>query len=317
MLYNNRHTNTCRTKFFHSIQRAAQCPYRAAKKERPHVLKNLCLPSRTIVCLACLLSPFCHAEDRPLWELGAGVGVIDLPDYRGSDESHTYVLPVPYIVYRGEHVKADRNGVRGMLYNTDTVDLNVSIGGTVPVHSKDNAARRGMADLKPAIEVGPTANFTLWRAQDRKTKLEFRAPLRTSITVESSPKNIGWVFAPSLNFDMKDPAGMTGWNLGFLAGPIFNDRKYNDHFYSVSAADATPTRPAYQAKGGFAGSQATMAVSKRFPHYWVGAYTRYDSLAGAVFKDSPLVKRQNNVTAGFAVAWVITQSGQQVSVDDN
>jgi outer membrane scaffolding protein for murein synthesis (MipA/OmpV family) len=280
--------------------------------------KNVSPSLKMIFSLAAMLAlSVSHAEDRPLWELGAGVGTITLPDYRGSDESHTYVLPVPYFVYRGEHLKADRNGIRGMLYNSDFVDFNISVNGTIPVHSKDNAARRGMADLKPAIEVGPTANFTLWHAADEKMKVDFRMPLRTSITVESSPKNIGWVFAPSLNLDIRDPAGMTGWNLGFLAGPIFNDRKYNDHFYSVSAADATPTRPAYQARGGFAGSQATMAVTKRFPRFWVGGYTRYDSLAGAVFKDSPLVRKQNNFSAGFAIAWVFNQSGQLVKVEDD
>ncbi|MGZ5818829.1 MAG: MipA/OmpV family protein, partial [Burkholderiaceae bacterium] len=215
------------------------------------MIHKICHPSKIIICLASLLSISpCHAEDHPLWELGAGVGVINLPDYRGSNESHTYVLPVPYFVYRGEHLKADRNGVRGMLYDSDKVDLNISVSGTIPVHSKDNEARRGMADLKPAIEVGPTASFNLWRTSDRKMKLDFRVPLRTSITVESSPKNIGWVFAPTLNFDMKDPAGMSGWNLGLAAGPIFNDRKYNDHFYSVNAVDATPTRPVYSARGG-------------------------------------------------------------------
>jgi outer membrane scaffolding protein for murein synthesis (MipA/OmpV family) len=286
-------------------------------KESRHVINRISLASKTAAALLGLLAiTLCHAEERPLWELGAGVGALQLPDYRGSDESHTYVLPVPYFVYRGEHLKAGRNGIRGMLYDGDKVDLNISVGGTIPVHSKDNEARRGMADLKPAIEVGPTASIHLWRAADEKTKLDFRAPLRTSITVESSPKDIGWVFSPSLNLDMRDQPGMHGWNMGLSAGPVFNNRKYNDHFYSVSDADATPTRPAYQAKGGFAGSQATLALTKRFPRYWVGGFARYDSLAGAVFDDSPLVKRKNNVSAGVAVAWVITQSGQMVKIDD-
>ena len=281
------------------------------------MIKQIFHPSKFIFCFSSLLSiSTCYAEEHPLWELGVGVGAITLPDYRGSDESHTYVLPVPYFVYRGEHLKADRNGVRGMLYDSDKVDLNISISGTIPVHSKDNAARRGMADLKPAIEVGPTASFNFWRASDRKTKLDLRVPLRTSITVESSPKDIGWVFAPALHLDMKDPAGMEGWNFGLAAGPIFNDRKYNDHFYSVTAADATATRPAYQAPGGYAGSQMTVAFSKRFKRYWVGGFTRYDTLAGAVFKDSPLVKKQNTLSAGLAVAWVVTQSGQMAKQED-
>jgi len=287
------------------------------KKERKFMRIIVLGINRITIFLTCLL-PFSlsHAEDRPLWEAGFGVGTLTIPDYRGSDESHTYVLPVPYFVYRGEHLKADRSGVRGMLYESDRVELNISINGTIPVDSTDNVARRGMADLKPTIEVGPTANFNLWHTSDKKTKLDFRTPLRTSITVEGSPKNIGWVFTPSLNLDVRDPAGLSGWNLGFVSGLVFNDRKYNKHFYSVSAADATATRPVYDAKGGYSGAQFTTAVSKRFPRYWLGGFIRYDTLGGAVFNDSPLVKKQSVVSAGFAIAWIIDQSGQLVKDED-
>jgi outer membrane protein len=43
----------------------------------------------------------CHAELLPLWEVGAGVGVLNLPDYRGAESRSNYVLPVPYFIYRG------------------------------------------------------------------------------------------------------------------------------------------------------------------------------------------------------------------------
>ncbi len=33
----------------------------------------------------------CCAEQHPLWEAGAGLTVLDFPDYRGSDERHTLV----------------------------------------------------------------------------------------------------------------------------------------------------------------------------------------------------------------------------------
>jgi outer membrane protein len=42
---------------------------------------------------------------RPLWELGLGVAALRLPDYRGSDQSSTYLLPLPYVVYRGEWLR--------------------------------------------------------------------------------------------------------------------------------------------------------------------------------------------------------------------
>ena len=256
------------------------------------------------------------AAQLPLWEAGAGAASFSLPDYRGSDQRTNYLLPIPYFVYRGEFVKADRNGVRGTLFDNDRVTLDLSLNGTLPVTSKDNLARRGMANLKPTVELGPNLSINLWRSPDRDLKLDFRAPLRTAITIESSPHQIGWIFSPNLNLDVKNPAGLTGWNFGMLAGPLFTTRKYNAHFYSVSAADALPDRPAYNAPGGYAGSQFTMAVSKRFPHHWVGAFIRYDTLAGAAFADSPLVKKRNAISAGIAMSWVFGESSTMVKVDD-
>jgi outer membrane scaffolding protein for murein synthesis (MipA/OmpV family) len=146
--------------------------------------------------------------------------------------------------------------------------------------------------------------------------LDFRTPVRTSITVESSPRQIGWLFSPNINLDVKDPAGFSGWNLGMLAGALFNDRDYNAHFYSVSSSEATAARPAYSAGGGYSGSQFTMALSKRFPRYWVGGFMRYDTLAGAVFDDSPLVKKRSAVSAGIAITWVFNESSTLVDVVD-
>lgn len=263
-----------------------------------------------------LAMPMCHAESLPLWELGAGVGAISLYDYRGSDERQVYVLPVSYLVYRGEFLRADRNGLRGTLFSSDRVEVNVSVNGTIPVNSKDNVARSGMADLRPTIELGPTVDIALWNTADKKIKLDFRAPVRTSITAESSPKQIGWLFSPNLNLRVRDPAGMPGWNLGLGAEMIVNDRKYDQHFYSVSATDSTAARPIYSAPGGYAGSQFTAILSKRFPRYWVGGFVRYDSLAGAVFSDSPLVKKASAVSAGIAVSWVFSESTRRVDAED-
>lgn len=196
------------------------------------------------------------------------------------------------------------------------MEANLSANATLPVNSKDNAARRGMPSLKPTVELGGNLSFTLWKSGDHKTKLDFRTPLRTAVTVESSPRQIGWLFAPNLNIDIRDPAGFTGWNLGMLAGPLYNDREYNAHFYSVDRAYATATRPAYRAGGGYSGSQFTIALSKRFPRYWVGGFLRYDSLSGAVFDDSPLVTKKNAVSAGVAITWVFGESARLVDVDE-
>jgi hypothetical protein len=92
-----------------------------------------------------------RAEQLPLWEAGVGVTVLSFPDYRGSNERRPWVLPFPYLVYRGEFLKADERRMRGLFFKTDRVELDVSVNATVPVKSSENEARRGMPDLDPTL----------------------------------------------------------------------------------------------------------------------------------------------------------------------
>jgi outer membrane scaffolding protein for murein synthesis (MipA/OmpV family) len=255
-----------------------------------------------------------HADDKPLWEVGLGLGAVAFEDYRGSATTHAYPLPLPYLIYRGEFLQADRDGVRGKLFNQDWLEINVSGNLTTPV--RNDATRSGMPDLRTTLELGPSFDFHLFKSADEKYKLDLRMPLRVAGTVESSPKWIGGTFTPRFNLDIIDPFGLAGWNLGLALGPLFADRRYNEYFYSVAPPYATPSRPVYQAPGGYAGTQSLMALSKRFPKFWVGAYMRYDSLQGAAFEDSPLVQRRSYWSAGLGFAWMISQSSRLVHVPD-
>ena len=271
----------------------------------------------SVACIAALAASFSgHAGQKPLWEIGLGIGAVTFPDYRGSDRTQTYVLPVPYFVYRGEFLKADRNGLRGRFFDSDRVELNVTMNASVPVDSKDNATRRGMPDLKPTVEIGPSLDLTLWRSGDKRVKLDLRLPLVTGVTIEGSRRSTGWQFSPRVNLDLQDPAGMRGWNLGLAAGPLFGNRKQHRYFYSVAQQYATPERPAYETRPGYAGAQFLVALSKRFPSYWVGGFLRYDTLSGAVFGDSPLVRRNSYLAGGIAMAWIIGESSRVVDLTD-
>ena len=256
------------------------------------------------------------ARDEPLWEAGIGAAALRFPDYRGSEQSHTYGLPAPYFVYRGEIFKADRHGLRGTLFNSDWIDLNLSVAASLPVDSSKNRAREGMTDLKPSVEIGPSLDLTLWRAADRGAKVDLRLPLRGAVTVESDPRFIGGQFFPHLNIDIHDPLGFGGWNLGMLVGPVFTDKRHNHYFYSVPAQYATAERPAYETDGGFAGTEFIVAISKRFPRFWVGGFARYDTLRGAKFESSPLVTSKRYFAAGIGVSWIFGQSSQRVPVNE-
>ena len=249
----------------------------------------------------------------PLWELGLGAAALSLPDYRGSDQSRTYLLPLPYVVYRGDWLRADRDGARALLLQTERVKVDVSLAASVPTRSRDNAARVGMPNLPGTVEIGPNLNLGLFESAGRGARLDLRLPVRAAISIERSPEVIGTTFSPNLNLDLR---GLGGWNVGVLGGPLFGDRRYHAHFYGVDPAYATPQRPAYQARGGYAGWQALTAISRRIGKLWIGAFVRYDSLRGAVIADSPLVRRDQEVTAGIGVSWVFATSGQLVSTDE-
>jgi outer membrane scaffolding protein for murein synthesis (MipA/OmpV family) len=251
-----------------------------------------------------------------LWELGAGIGAFALPDYRGSDEGRGYLLPVPYLVYRGSFLKADRHGIRGTLFDSERLDLNLSVAASLPVDSSRNAARSDMPDLEPSLELGPSLEIALWRAQDRRDVLALRLPLRAAFTLESSPRAIGWVATPHFNLDLAGRGALSGCNLGLLGGPIYGDRRQHQYFYAVAPEFATASRPAYQAPGGYAGTQFIVAMSRRFSGFWVGAFLRADTLRGAAFEASPLLKRDSYFAAGAGIAWLLGASEQRVPADE-
>jgi hypothetical protein len=190
----------------------------------------------------------------------------------------------------------------------------LSGNATTPV--RNDRERNGMPNLKSTLELGPSLDLHLLRSDDARIKFDLRMPLRAAFTAEASPRAIGWTFTPRFNLDLADPLGLAGWNLGLLTGPLFADRRYHDYFYTVAPQYATAARPAYRAVGGYAGTQAIAALSKHFPHFWVGAYVRYDTLAGAAFVDSPLVQRKSYWAAGFGISWMIHRSSTMVEVPD-
>jgi outer membrane scaffolding protein for murein synthesis (MipA/OmpV family) len=276
-------------------------------------------PALIVLLSAACVSGFGHsrAADLPLWEAGAGVAVIDFPDYRGSDERRTFVLPVPYLVYRGDFLKADRNSVRGEFLSNDRLNLHVGVNGSVPVASADNTARRGMPDLDATLEIGPALEIHLQRSADASVQTDLRLPLRAAVATDFRHMDAaGWVFEPRVNVDVRDLWPGPGWNIGLATGPLFANRRYHELFYGVRPEFATPERPAYSATGGYAGWQWLGAISKHYTSHWIGGFVRADILSGAVFEASPLLRQKNYFAAGFAIAWIFDRSARRVEATE-
>lgn len=270
----------------------------------------------TVLLASLLAAGVASAEDKPLWEVGLGAAALSFPAYRGSDETNNFLMPVPHFTYNGEFFKADRHGIRGSLFNSDRVDLTVSLALSPPVPSDDIKVRAGMPDLEATFEIGPQLDLTFWRSENRARFVKLLLPLRAAVTVENSPQGIGWVFHPKLNMDITDLPGLPGWNLGMLAGPLWGDKRQHAYYYSVAPRHATGWRPAYEADAGYAGMQYLVAFSKRFPKYWVGSFVRYDNLSGATFENSPLVRQKDYFAAGIAITWILGESSTRVPVND-
>lgn len=253
------------------------------------------------------------AADKTLWEFGIGLSGLMLPDYRGSDQYRYYALPFPYLIYRGKFFKSDRNGLRGTIFDNNWIEFNLSLGASLPVNSSKNRLRKNMPDLDPTIEIGPSINFKLWSNNNHNYRLDLRLPIRTAITVQNHFQNIGTTFSPHINLDIVNVADYPGWNLGMLLGPIFGSKRNHDYFYSVLPQYITSERFGYDAKAGYAGSQFTLALSKRYSQYWLGTFIRLDTLKSAVFLGSPLVEKDYSLAFGIGVVWVFSES--DVSMD--
>jgi MipA family protein len=266
---------------------------------------------------AALLACTCaRAELRPEWEFGLGATGFTFPDYRGSDESRGYLLPFPYVIYRGDFLRVDRQGVRGVFFETERVEFDISMAGTPPVDSSKNRAREGMPDLDPTFEIGPRLNVVLARDHNRDRALSFRLPVRAVIATDLSYADAqGWVAYPNLTYDSRPRFFEGRWRLGLQAGLFYATSRYHRYFYGVDDEFATPERPAYTATGGYSGAVLAASLTRRFQKIWVGGFARYESLKGVTFESSPLFRRDYAFTAGIAVAYIFAESQNRVEVD--
>lgn len=267
---------------------------------------------KTIFALALLLSAASvSAEELPKWELGIGLGALYLPDYRGSDHYRGYLVPWPYVVYRGSALSLDRDGLQTHIFGSTRVSLVANVNASTPVNSSNNAARSGMPDLGVAFEAGPMLQAPLWTGTQRQ-RLLFQLPFRGVLVTDARYfHGAGWIMNPRLMLDLPHlAAGDIDFDL--TVGPLFASNTYHDYYYRVEERYATPSRPAYDPGAGYSGSRLTLAASRRIGRWWFGSYLRYDNLAHAAFHDSPLLCSDHALVFSFGISYIFAQSQETV-----
>ncbi len=235
----------------------------------------------------------------PLLELGASMAVLDIPNYRGSANSTTHRFILPYIKYRGDQFKVDE-GVQNIMFDSPNLILSLSANGTLPVDG-DNPERVGMPDLDATLEIGPSLDYRISRANSGEWWLEM--PLRLAFALNSNLEHVGQIFQPRIVW-RKPARKLYEWKLRAAIGPIYATDEFHDYYYSVTSDQALPDRPAYDADSGFSGIRGTFSYSLRYGQLWLGGFVRYDSLSHAVVEDSPLISESSAWMAGVALGWV-------------
>lgn len=261
--------------------------------------------------LACLLLPqLARATHLPLWEVGGGVGTLNAPSYRGSETDVELALPIPYVVYRGDFLEVDQEeGVRGNLFENASLNLDLSLAGSLPVRDTDEGARSGMDGLDPLIEAGIELEINFWRSAERTQKLGLVVPYRLALSVGDPLVDYqGWTLSPFLSYRIfqRRPASLTRYS--FSLGPIYASRRYHEYFYSVDSEFVTPQRALYTPDEGYSGSRVTISVAHNTGNYFLGAFVRYDNLQDAEFIDSPLVETRDYLAFGVAFSWIFYAS---------
>jgi outer membrane scaffolding protein for murein synthesis (MipA/OmpV family) len=248
-------------------------------------------------------------RNLPLWEAGIGAAAFSTPAYPGADDRNNRVLALPYLIYRGKVFRADQNGIGARLLNDDRLELDVGFAGSLPAHSDDVEARRGMPDLGTLVEFGPRVKYK-FADLGEQGRLRFELPLRAVIEARSGLRRQGWTMEPRLVWEKRGEAAR--WTMEAQLGAVFGDGRINRYFYEVQPQYATAERPAYKADSGLLLVRTGVFGTYRLnPDLRLFGFVRYETYSGAANQDSPLMKRSTGTSAGLGFAWTFARSQER------
>lgn len=257
---------------------------------------------------ALLVSSSAHSQastSLPLWELGAfGVGVSQQA-YPGSDEEVNRGLALPYLIYRGRFLRADRETAGLRAIKTQGFELDIGVAGSFGSRSDGVEARRGMPPIGMLAEFGPRVKWNLGEGPGGgRWRLEL--PLRGVFDLDDRAAHRGMAFEPEIVFQRSVRGG---WVYSTSLSAIVADQRLARTFYTVDPAFALPDRPAYAAESGLVAWRLAASFSRKLSRDWRAfGFGRIDSVSGAANENSPLVRRTSGATLGLGLAYTWMRS---------
>jgi len=241
----------------------------------------------------------------PLWELGGVALGVSQSAYPGADQQVNRALALPYFVYRGDVLRADRDtaGIRAM--KTETFELDVGFAGAFGAGSETIDARQGMRKLGTLVELGPRLKVDLG-AGPAGGRLSAEFPARAVLDLSDKAAHRGWSLEPKLTYSNRTASG---WRYSASVSAIVADTRLAQTFYEVRSSEATAARPAYRAEGGLVSWRFGTAFSRSLARDWnLFGFARLETVAGAANESSPLVRRSSGASVGVGVAYTWMRS---------
>jgi outer membrane scaffolding protein for murein synthesis (MipA/OmpV family) len=256
------------------------------------------------------------AAQQPRYELGAAGGAFYLPDYPGADQSHARALILPYFIYRGEVIRADREGgLRGRFLKRERIEGDLSFNAAFNARSHDNDAREGMPNLDWIGEVGPRLSYYFIR--DQNNRFKFSVPVRYVFSANVLSWRLraasrGFTFNPELGY-VRRLADSTTMLSSYLGG-TWATEKLMDYFYQVDAPYASSGRAQFDARPGYMMTDAGITLIKTFMKKQLALFAgvSWQFYDGSANVDGPLLRERTTETYAVGLAWSMYQSKESV-----
>jgi outer membrane scaffolding protein for murein synthesis (MipA/OmpV family) len=244
-----------------------------------------------------------EAAAQPLWEAGLSAFGARSPAYPGAAQRRADGIVLPYFLYRGRVLRAERGTVGVRAARTERAELDIGFAGSFGSSATGNDARRGMPDIGTLVEFGPRLRWQLGPALGGQLTLS--VPLRGAFDVSDGFGYRGLALEPSLSWGRR----VAGFSLGTSVGLLVADERLADTFYGVAPAFALPSRPAYAARAGLVATRWSFVLNRRLHRDWaVFGFVRVDSVRGAANRSSPLVDTTTGTAAGLGLVWTFARS---------
>jgi outer membrane protein len=274
----------------------------------------LCLPAVT------LAEPAPGNEDsKPLWEWNLAAFGRYGPAYPASEEQQFNLIPLPFPVYRGKIFRLGEDTespIKSRLFRRDRIKLDFAFDLNFSSDSDDIDARTGMPDLDFVLEVGPELELQFNRKPVLGGAWFFTPQLKIATSFDGlNPGYEGLIFSPEFQYRVKLADDRS--KIKLKISPSFATEDYMDYYYQVDPTYATAQRQAFDADGGYLGTD--LSVSWR--HSLTATFdivvgTRFGFHQGATNDDSPLFTDDTTTSVYGAFLWKFWESERRALAEE-